>query len=55
LSYAALVFLISITLCWVYLRYYRSLLASTLTHMAHNAASIFAVLVTNWLASTASP
>jgi len=54
LSYAALVFLISIMLCWVYLRY-RSLLASTLTHMAHNAASIFAVLVTNWLASTASP
>jgi membrane protease YdiL (CAAX protease family) len=54
LAYAALVFLISIALCWVYLRY-RSLLASTLTHMAHNAASILAVLVTNGLASASSP
>lgn len=54
LTYAALVFLISIALCWVYL-HYRSLLASTLTHMAHNAASMLAVLVANGLASATSP
>jgi membrane protease YdiL (CAAX protease family) len=45
-AYATLIFLISIVLCWVYVRY-RSLLASTLTHMAHNAASMaIALLVT---------
>jgi len=53
-AYAALVFLISIVLCWVYLRY-RSLLASTLTHMAHNAASVAIALAASGLATTPSP
>ncbi|HEY2394357.1 MAG TPA: type II CAAX endopeptidase family protein [Rudaea sp.] len=53
-AYAVLVFLISIVLCWVYLRY-RSLLASTLTHMAHNAASMSIALAAGWLTTAPSP